>query len=154
MFISPRLAGFMLAALLCGDASSAGVYRWVDEQGRTHFGDRPPPTGDAQEMQLPRSPASSTGDASFTEDRARARRKLLEYFDDKRAEEKAAAERAERERAARAAGCRDARQALQRYSSAGRIFRPTADGGRAYLSAEDRDALIERLEAQIAQLCE
>lgn len=37
--------------------AAAQVYKWVDEQGKTHFGDRPPETADAQELKLPQGPS-------------------------------------------------------------------------------------------------
>jgi hypothetical protein len=33
-------------------ASPAEVYRWVDDQGGVHFGDRPPPNGDVQVLDI------------------------------------------------------------------------------------------------------
>ncbi|MGD2081980.1 MAG: DUF4124 domain-containing protein [Chromatiales bacterium] len=154
MAIILRVAGFLLSAVVCSSTLGAGVYRWVDEQGRTHFGDRPPVSAEAQAVDLPRPAPPSAGPSAQAQDREKARRKLLEYYDDKRAEEKAAAEQARQERDAREAGCRQARRALKRYTSSGRIYKPTADGGRAYLSAEELDALIGHLEQQVSSLCD
>ena len=41
-----------LLTLLLATAAQAQYYRWVDEQGKVHYGDRPPPTaaGKAQAM--------------------------------------------------------------------------------------------------------
>jgi len=154
MVISLRVAGFLLVLLLAGASQGAGVYRWVDGEGRTHFGDRPPPEAAAEQLALPRSRTQPAGPSASEAERAEARRKLLDYYDDKRSEEKAAEEQAGRERAAREAACLQARQALRRYTATGRIFKPTSDGGRAYLGAEERDALIQALESQAAQVCD
>jgi hypothetical protein len=154
MVISLRVSGFLLALLVAGTSQGAGVYRWVDAQGRTHFGDRPPPEAQAEQLALPRPGTSPAAPPADDAGRAEARRKLLEYYDDKRSEEKAAEEQAGRERAAREAACRQARQALRRYTSTGRIFKPTPDGGRAYLSAAERDALIQALESQASRVCD
>ena len=151
--ISLRLAGFLLTMPLCTSAAGAGVYRWVDEQGRTHFGDRPPVSVDAQEVEVRAAPPPPEPVAQ-AQDRATARQRLLDYDDDKRAEEKADAEQARSERAARETGCRQTRKALQHYASTGRIYKPTPDGGRSYLSDQERDALIGHLEQQAAQLCD
>lgn len=40
----PRLTTALLL-LACGPALAAGVYKWTDEKGRVHFGDRPAQEG-------------------------------------------------------------------------------------------------------------
>lgn len=39
-----KRAVWLLAAALMASGVQAQYYRWVDEQGKTHFGDRPPPS--------------------------------------------------------------------------------------------------------------
>lgn len=41
----------------CIGLAQAQTYRWVDEQGRVHYGDRPPPAGKAQERKPMAPPA-------------------------------------------------------------------------------------------------
>ena len=45
--------------------ATAGVYKWVDEQGQVHYGDRPQ-ADSAQEMKLKAPPSSPPPDASRT----------------------------------------------------------------------------------------
>lgn len=40
MFV--RVIIFLLLSVLAGSAGAAQVYRWVDDQGKTHFSDKPP----------------------------------------------------------------------------------------------------------------
>lgn len=51
----------LLLLLLCLPAQAATVYKWVDEQGRTHFSTEPPPRGQAAERiavkRAPKEPA-------------------------------------------------------------------------------------------------
>jgi glutaredoxin len=45
----------LLFSLLCaGLVQAQGAYRWVDQDGKVHYGDRPPPaaTGKAKELKL------------------------------------------------------------------------------------------------------
>jgi glutaredoxin len=52
----------LLAAVCASDAVAAGkVYRWVDENGKVHFGDAPPPSVDAAELKI----RSFTGEAEI-----------------------------------------------------------------------------------------
>lgn len=50
MRISLLLISFMCAGLV----QAQGAYRWVDQNGKVHYGDRPPPAvaGKAQELKL------------------------------------------------------------------------------------------------------
>lgn len=42
----------MLLLLTLSFTSFAGVYKWVDAKGKTHYGDAPPLTGKANELKL------------------------------------------------------------------------------------------------------
>ncbi len=44
-----RLLLACLLLALCAQASAQGIYRWTDDQGRTVFSDRPPPTAESAE---------------------------------------------------------------------------------------------------------
>ena len=48
-----------IALMLClaNTAEAQKMYRWVDEQGRVHYGDRPPP-GKRQELRKARDPSA------------------------------------------------------------------------------------------------
>jgi len=47
-----KRAAWLLIAVLAATGAQAQYFRWVDEQGKTHFGDRPPPSaaGKAETM--------------------------------------------------------------------------------------------------------
>ena len=52
----------LVAILLATSAASAGVYKWVDSQGRTQFSDRPRP--DAEAVELTPSPPKAAAVAA------------------------------------------------------------------------------------------
>ncbi len=43
---------FLCLLLFLSVTASAGIYRWVDENGKTHFGDRPPQTVETENVNL------------------------------------------------------------------------------------------------------
>lgn len=47
----------VLLLLLIGGVALAAVYKWVDESGRVHYGDRPPPESDTQSVAIPEGPS-------------------------------------------------------------------------------------------------
>ncbi len=57
-----RVAVLLVAVLLAGAASTQKLYKWVDEQGRVHFSDRPPATAH-EEIRLRPPPGARPADA-------------------------------------------------------------------------------------------
>lgn len=53
--------------LILSSLASAEVYRWVDDEGRVHFGDRPPPEAGASEVRLRINTYESPGVRSLDE---------------------------------------------------------------------------------------
>lgn len=66
-----RLLALLL--LLIGAAGVAGVYKWVDESGKVHFGDAPPEGGAVQSVDIPEAPSQ--------EKIEKARRQMRERMD-------------------------------------------------------------------------
>lgn len=56
--LRPLLAALLLAALVPGVAADGRIYRWVDAQGRVHYGDQP--ARGASEVRVPRVDASGS----------------------------------------------------------------------------------------------
>lgn len=143
------VVALLLLALAQGQAL-AEVYRWVDESGRVHFTDRPPPgKGERMEISTPRlSSPDRPPPGTLVPDRQR----LLDMYDKQRQEKRAArAEQARRE-AERERECLKVQQALRRYLSGGVIYRNGAQG-RDYLSAAEKDAEVAQMRALLDEHC-
>jgi len=113
-------------------ANGASVYKWTDENGVTHFGDREP-TGKASEKVSVRTGTSSTGQSRPTP------QERVEELESRLSEESAreaesAAEEARRKQ--RAANCDTARSNLAIMDRNSRI-RIEEDGEQRYLSPEE-----------------
>ena len=50
-----RLLILGLAAI----AASAEIYKWVDEEGKIHFGDKAPESAEVEELELPKGPTEA-----------------------------------------------------------------------------------------------
>lgn len=139
--------------LLSGPTAAQGVYKWVDEKGVTSFGETPPDGVEAVRT-----------DVRFSRtDRAAVQARLDEDKVVKDAAE--TRQRQEREQAEEQAGtdarneeirkqnCQLALDTQRKYDQARRLYRPTEDGGRDYLSDAELDA--ERAEAnrQVNEWC-
>jgi uncharacterized membrane protein len=146
-----RILRVLIIVSLVGPAAGAGVYKWVDEQGRVHFGDRPQSEA-AMEMQIKIDPRSSPPAATEAE-RARNRKRLLEMYQEDREAKKEAAKKQKEERAQRAAECKRTRSKLAQYSNAAGLYEDGEGGERRYLSFEARDRYMAGLRQEVGKLC-
>ena len=156
-------AGIMLrvswvaAAVLAlgGLAVAADIYKWVDANGVTHYGSSPPPGVKATRV----GPPPALDPAAASQAAARAKQSMADA--EHRAAEIASEQaRRQAEREAAQAGvaaslrrCAGARQQLDVVTRGGPVFRFDAQGGRAYLADDARDAEIRRLRSEVAAHC-
>jgi hypothetical protein len=127
--------------------AQAQIHKWVDEKGRVHYGEKPPPGAKSstvrQEATLPSAPRTvGKGDLSTQE--ADFRRRQLER---QQAEAKDAQQAKQRQ-----GQCENAKNQLAAAENSGRHF--TMKGGeRVYSSDAERDARLARMRAQVSQAC-
>jgi hypothetical protein len=136
--------GLLFLALPC----FGQVYRWVDQNGVTHYGERPPQGKSAREVQdrLGTPAAASPGpdmDWQAKDREFRARQLRAQTADEQKA----------REAAGRQQQCNQQRDSLARLRQSGRTYRLDEKGERIYLGDEDREALIARQERLVAANC-
>lgn len=134
----------LITALLPGLAA-AEIYRWTDEQGRVHFGQRPVAGAEVVEVR----PQVVERDAHTREREARSQR-----FNQAREEERqqAAAQAAQR-REQRAGECRELRQRMAQLPEGYSYYREGANGARIYYSDDELDAARRQLRERIAERC-
>lgn len=129
------------------------VYRWTDDNGQVHFGQRPPATGSSSKISVPDGPASPpTADPSAVQRREKQQR-LLDAYAYERGQRKAAEQRDAREKHENRQRCRALRSQWQRLAYAGPIYVKRADGGRIYLSDEQRRAEQDALRPSYVRYC-
>ena len=165
--IRPSLA---LLALLTALPVAAQIYSWKDKDGKIHYSDTPPPTGEMKTLQRPTRtppPMPTGGAASETAEGKKAdtnadpakpktlAERELEFRQRRAAEaeaqakaEKEAAEAADRQRA-----CEQARNQLAALNSGQRISRFNASGEREFLDDAARNAEIAQTQRLIDQAC-
>ncbi|MDR0634784.1 MAG: DUF4124 domain-containing protein [Azoarcus sp.] len=152
--------------------ASAEIYQWKDEQGRVHFSDIPPnqanvgktisstparphPVADDPEAAQPdgeTAPANAIPAAAPA--KSLAERDL--EFRKRRAADAEARAKAEKDAAQanrRAQDCQRARIQHGALVSGQRVARPTADGGREFLDAGEREAEIARAQELVDAFC-
>ncbi len=133
-------------------SADAGVYRWVDDQGRVHFGDKPPDKERAESIDTTASPAPARPAPNAAERRDKQQRLLRAWEEERRQREEAQAKNKE-EQERRENNCRIARDRLRSYRDAGYLYDLDAKGERRVFSYAERDAAIKEMEAAVAQWC-
>ena len=129
-----RPATFLLLWLAAAGAS-AEVYKWVDEQGEVHYGDRPPVEGArADTLALPPAPSR---DAEQVE-REFMRQRLLDAFEAERREAEQARTEAKAAKRDRELRCARLAEQLARFERANIVYNEGDDGERIYMSDEER----------------
>lgn len=135
----------VLIAALLPMLATAEIYRWTDEQGRVHFGQRP--VAGAETVQV--KPQVVERDAHTREREARTQR----FYDARREEQQQAAATAAAQRVERANECRELQRRLAQMPEGYRYYREGADGERIYYSDEETDTARRQLRERIAQRC-
>jgi hypothetical protein len=139
----------IILSICIGPSFAAGVYKWVDEEGNVHFGDRPQ-SEDAEQIKVPKSaPATQAPDA---EERRQTQQRMLDIYQEDREKKKQAKAEEKRKRKAMEARCVIARDRLKSFKNAV-LYDLEEDGKRSYYSEEKKQATIQQLEAQIKKYC-
>lgn len=142
------LLSFVVAAL----AAHAQVYKWVDENGRVHYGEKPPEGVKSSEVSVKSAPSAAPPETSQTwkEKDAEFQRRKIER------EQKEQASEAERKRLAEARrrDCANARGELDILTRGGGVYRTDEKGERLYLQESQRAARIEAAKKHIESSCD
>lgn len=146
--ITPLLGGLLAIVLIIGSLgskdSAAEVYKWVDAQGKTHYGNRPG-TPSAQSLKINKAPPIDT--------ELQQRRQLQQRVTDSLEFESNAIETERqtqaKQRATQQANCKQARQQLNEYETATYLYDPgkTAAERRIYSHEERQQVMVESRKA-------
>lgn len=155
----------LVLLVLSSTCAHAALNKWVDEHGKVHYSDQPPPSNvKAQILRPSVAPPSADADPASTgnteelapaeaiseaEREAEARRRQLE--------EAAAAQKAAEEKAradARKMNCEISQQNLRTMQSDLRLSEINAQGERIYIDDQQRKQRIEKLKLDIEDYCD
>lgn len=127
----------------------AEIYKWVDQDGRTHYGDKPQDKN-ATIIGVDSAPEL---DASH-EKRSETQRRLLHILEEEREENRELKEQVAAEKLARQQKCDAARKDLEKINSASFLYKKTDDPlNPAVYSQEERDQITRGAENAVEQWC-
>jgi len=140
----------ILLFLLVTPMALAGAYRWVDENGQTHFGDRPPTGTTSDEISLDSPPA---GPDTAARERQQRMNEYLEQSQKERAERNQLKARQEARAEHHKARCDALRGRLLYLKSVSRIYRINTEGERVYVDDEENERLRREFQAKVREEC-
>jgi len=143
--------GLMLALMGASAAPAGEIYKWVDDEGNVHYGDRP--VGEQVErLEIESRPTDPARIQAMNQARAADRAKAADAKAAAALEQPTATEL--REKAdERTMKCTTYKAQLEAYINNRRLYHQTADGEREYLSDDEIKATRERAAQQVEEFC-
>ncbi|MCC8997332.1 MAG: DUF4124 domain-containing protein [Nitrosomonas sp.] len=148
------LTGFLMATLLSIPQALAQVYKWVDENGKTQYTDRPPPPGVATEKKRfnTKGGTPSSSGASGT-NQPQSLSEAREALDKRQVERKEEQSKQQSKAEEDKKKCIEAQTRLRMYTESPRLTVPDGAGGIAYVDDNERQKKIDQATKEIATLC-
>lgn len=128
----------------------AGVYKWVDENGRVHYGDKPI-SQNADEVRIKDQYGSGQSDQPAS--RYEMQQRFLRAREEDRNEKKRAKADAKRKQAEATLRCEQAKREYKKYRHAGSVYVKGKGGEREYLSFKEREDYEKSLAADVNKWC-
>ncbi|HEX2138653.1 MAG TPA: DUF4124 domain-containing protein [Woeseiaceae bacterium] len=143
-------AAFLALALTVPAAALASdIYKWTDEDGVVHFGDRPSGDAASQVVHVSSRPTDRTAVQARVQTRKDAAAAAAEQASDGPTEEELEAR--ERERAEK---CAMYKERLQMFLTSRRLYREDENGERVYLDEQETLAARADVQEQVLEYCE
>jgi hypothetical protein len=141
----------MLAMATAGTAIAGDIYKWTDEDGNVHFGDKPI-GAQPERLAIQSKPTDPAKIQAMAQSRSQAAAKA--------AKEAAAAEpegpspeELQAEADGRSQKCTTYRAQLQQYVTSRRLYREDESGERVYLDEGEMQAAREQVENRVEEFC-
>ena len=128
--------------------AQAEIYKWTDEQGNTHYGDRQIEKSKEMDINI-----KKTGNQKQKVNRKERQKKLLDSMQEDRLRKKDEAEKIKKEKQKHKQKCTRANERLKGYERAGYLYNYDKDGKKVIRSNEDRQKATDGLRKQIKKNC-
>ena len=140
-------------SVVSASAVASEIYRWTDEDGTVHYGDRPSGEADEQVVAIDSRPTDNAAVQQRYEARFSSQASSTETQSAE--EEERPPTRAERRAAAaeQQANCQQYRAQLERFESSRRLYREDENGERVWMTDDEVEATRNRARALVQETC-
>ena len=140
---------FLVITVLFALPAQAEIYKWTDEKGNVHYGDKP--IVNSEEILIPEK--INVQSRVTMQEREEKRKRLLESFAEDRADKKEQQEKQEIKKKKLNRQCITARDRLKTYQKSSRLYDLNEKGERVILSDKARQQAVNQLSAEIDKHC-
>ena len=130
-------------------SAQAEIYKWKDESGKIHYGDKP--VKNSEEIKIKQEVSANKNISKAA--REERRRRLIESYDEERKEKKELQAKQQQQKSRKDAQCGQAIDRLRRYKKASGLYEVDKDGNRIALSKKAHKKSISKLKKQIKRHC-
>ena len=142
------LQSFFLTLIFIASSVSAGVFKWVDENGNTHFGDRPQ-SKSVEKINIDKN----TGPDKFTAERLNRQNQYLEDRQLEREEKSYQKNEATKKKHKNQKKCEKINKKLTLLEKQVRLYRKQANGEKLFLSDKERVKEKSKLKRYKKEVC-
>lgn len=129
---------------------ATGIYKWVDERGKVHYGDKPP-TETVEKIDI--KAQGSGAPAPDESERRIQQRRLLNMFQEEREAARARVHKEKQRKARAQKNCNIARDRLRSLRQAAYLYNLDEQGKRVIISDEKRKLAISDAQAAVNDWC-
>lgn len=140
---------FLVITVLFALPAQAEIYKWTDEKGNVHYGDKP--VVNSEEILIPEK--INVQSRATRQEREEKRKRLLESFAEDRADKKEQQENQEIKKKKLNRQCITARDRLKIYQKSSRLYDLDEKGERVILSDKAKQQTVDQLAAEIDKYC-
>lgn len=140
----------IIAILAFTSHAYAQVYKWVDENGQTHFSQHPPEKIEAEVIKTAPAPKVDVEKAQHEIDALIKQQAENDKLEQQQREEQ---QKQAEEMALKAKNCKTARHNLKLYQNSPGRRMTDADGNVTRPSEEDRQEMIQKLKEAVNEFC-
>ena len=146
------MQAFMVLIFLCFIPfyANAGVYKWVDADGQTHFGDRPPAQAATSEITVKAAPDSED---AVARERHQKMTEFLEQQQEERKARQAADAQAEERATKRAEVCRNLQARLKFLASVSTFYNLNDQGERVFVNEAENARIRADFRQKVKRTC-
>ncbi|MCG3202601.1 MAG: hypothetical protein NFCOHLIN_02486 [Gammaproteobacteria bacterium] len=148
MPVRMTLAAVMAILLLAPQAAARDVYKWIDANGKVHYGDRPAAAAEKVDVRV--TEPIPDEDAAARDEKTR---RLLKQLEQERAEDAEAQARVAEEKATRRNNCLKARDLLEKYRTASYLYEDTEGKDHRVLTKEERAGAEAAAQKDVDKWC-
>jgi len=151
-----RVLAVMVASIFAiattGPVAADVIYKWTDEKGTVHYGERPPEGVNAERVLVSAAPEPEQVDDPYAA--ARITPEQRNEAQQQREEERLLAEQREQEEARIAAACEAQKARLAELIPRAKVILQNPDGTSRMLDDEERLAMIEESQKFVDENCD